>query len=322
MTDTPILETQQVRKHYRVGRRVVRAVDGIDMRILPARSVGIAGESGSGKSALLRLLLALEGPTDGDVLFHGRSLADLTRSQMREYRAAVQAVFQDPGSSFNPRKRIWHTITEPVWSLDGLSRRQQRTLAAELLESVELPRAYATRFPHELSGGERQRIAVARALASTPEVVLLDEPVTSLDVSIRGHVLNLLRERAHDLGVTYVVVSHDLTATYHLTDYLYIMYQGVVVEKGPTVEVIDAPLHPYTRLLVSSIGDPLYQPEREADADPRSGACAYLPRCEHAMDTCREFPPLFEPAPAREVRCYLHDGEEHTADLEVEIPTT
>lgn len=256
LSGMPVLEASAARKHF--GRRnVVRALDGVDVQIYAGKSVGIAGESGSGKSTLLKLLLSLEAPTMGEVRFHGSDVSQFDIRKMREFRAGVQTIFQDPSSSFNPRHRIGSIITEPSWIAGGLGREERRALAESLLASVDVPTSFASRYPHELSGGQKQRVAIARALGCKPEVVLLDEPVTALDISIRGNIMNLLSEKAELDRVTYAVVSHDLTAIYHLTDYLYVMRRGLVVEAGPTAEVVSAPLHRYTKRLVDAIGDPL-----------------------------------------------------------------
>lgn len=307
----PVLSATDVVKHYRQGgsARMTRALDGVSVDVWSGRPVGIAGESGSGKSTLLRLLLGLEGPTAGDVSFASRPIRHLSAGERRTYRRSVQAVFQDPSSSLDPRHRIWRSVTEPVWVAEGLSRRQRRSRAAELLTIVGLPGSYANRYPHQLSGGERQRVAIARALSSRPKVVLLDEPVTSLDVSIRAQIMNLLAARAAEMGVTYVVISHDLTAIYYLTDYLYIVYRGLVVEEGPTEEIIANPLHPYTRTLVASVGDPMFDSGMVAeDAEAASGACPYRPRCPMAMERCAVCPPASVGPTAHPVRCWLHDA--------------
>ena len=235
----------------------VRALAGVDVSVLRGRSVGIAGESGSGKSTLLKLLLALDRPTSGSVRFEGADLSRLGRAEMKQYRARVQAVFQDPSGSFNPRQRMGSIITEPLATRRSLSSSERADHGEALLRSVDLPANFVSRYPHELSGGQKQRVAIARALGCEPEVVLLDEPVTALDISVRGAILNLLKRKVADSGVTYVVVSHDLSAIFHLTDYLYVMRRGIVVESGPTVRLVAEPRHPYTRRLVDSIGDPL-----------------------------------------------------------------
>jgi oligopeptide transport system ATP-binding protein len=302
--EQPLLDTEGASRTY----GSLRAVDGVDVVIADGASVGIAGESGSGKSTLLRLLLRLERPSAGLVRFEGIDLWDCDQATQRRFRRSVQAVFQDPGSSFNPRMRMWRSVTEPAWVAGVRDRRAQRDLGAELLASVGLSAHHLDKYPHQLSGGERQRAAIARALSTGPRLVILDEPVTALDVSIRGSVLNLLAERARGSGATYVVVSHDLSAIYHLTDVLYIMYRGMVVERGATTDVIHAPQHPYTQMLVASVGDPLYAPEADdSDTPPPPGACPYIRRCPYAFDRCVELPALYDLGGGRSVRCHLHD---------------
>jgi oligopeptide/dipeptide ABC transporter ATP-binding protein len=305
----PLLLAEGVSRTYG-RRRIVHAVRDVDVSVRAGRSLGIAGESGSGKSTLLRLLLDLERPDAGSVHFEGVDLAGADRATMRRFRQSVQAVFQDPGSSFNPRMRLWRSLTEPAWVVHGHDRDAQRDLAGELLRSVDLPVDFRDKYPHQLSGGERQRAAVARALSSQPRLVVLDEPVTALDVSIRGSVLNLLAERAAALGVTYVVVSHDLSAIYHLTQELSIMYRGRVVEQGPTADVIADPQHPYTQMLVASVGDPLYAPPGDHDTLPPLDACPYLLRCPYAYERCGSLPPLYATADDRTARCHLHDPDD------------
>lgn len=255
-------------------RNQVRALAGVDLTVVPGRSVGIAGESGSGKSTLLKLMLALDKPSSGTVSFHGNDISAMSRDETREYRGRVQAVFQDPAGSFNPRHRIGSIITEPLTLGRKLTKDARREAAVSLLESVDLPGALATRYPHELSGGQKQRVAIARALGCQPEVVLLDEPVTALDISVRGAILNLAKTRAAEEDVTYVVVSHDLSAIYHLTDQLYVMRRGLVVESGSTVQLASAPVHPYTQRLVNAIGDPLsgYRPGDRSPAQDDAAA--------------------------------------------------
>lgn len=299
----------------------LQAVDGVDLVIADGASVGIAGESGSGKSTLLRLLLRLERPSAGRIHFEGVDLWQADRDCLHRFRRSVQAVFQDPGSSFNPRMRMWRSVTEPAWVAGVRDRQAQRTLAADLLASVGLSAQHLEKYPHQLSGGERQRAALARALSTGPRLVILDEPVTSLDVSIRGSVLNLLAERARGSGATYVVVSHDLSAIYHLTDVLYIMYRGLVVEHGSTTAVIHAPQHPYTQMLVASVGDPLYAPEADdSDTPAPPGACPYIRRCPYAFDRCVDLPPLYDLADGRSVRCHLHDPASATTSAAQPVP--
>lgn len=302
---SPILELRDVEKHFRRRSKVVTAVDGVDLQVLPGRSVGIAGESGSGKSTLMRLLLGLETSDGGSVLFDGASLLDLSAASRDKYRAGVQAVFQDPASSLSPRKRVWYAVTEPAAALRKLGKEERMKLAGELLASVELKPEYLDRYPHQLSGGERQRVAIARALSSAPRAILLDEPITSLDVSVRGRIINLLLDHRESSDITYVVISHDLAATYHLTNYLCVMYAGRVIEEGPTEAVISSPAHPYTRLLVSSADNPLHQQGVDADTTVAREACPYLHRCEFAMAKCAVMPASTDLGSEHTVRCHL-----------------
>ncbi len=311
-----VLKTVDVAKIFGTGSYTTRAVAGVDFELSPGRSAGIAGESGSGKTTLLRLLLGLEPPTAGTVRVPRHDIATLDRPGRREYRRNVQAVFQDPGASLDPRARIWQSITEPVWMASGLSRRQRKATAGDLLRSVDLPARFADRHPHELTGGERQRVAIARSLSSHPAVVVLDEPVTALDVSVRGSIINLLLDRA-DVA-TYIVVSHDLTVIHHLADDLFIMFQGIVVERGPTRDLLEAPQHPYTQLLVSSVANPLYQPPIDRDDAAPIEACPYLHRCPEAMPVC-----VTLPAPtivdSHIVRCHLYTDAGAPASVPVSI---
>lgn len=315
MTDAAVLRTTDVTKTFSGGGQVTRAVSGVDFFLVAGRSVGIAGESGSGKTTLLRLLLGLERPTTGSVTFREGELAHLDRATRREYRRSVQAVFQDPGASFDPRSRVWKIITEPAWMSRGLDTKQRRALAADLLRSMDLPAYYAARRPHQLSGGERQRVAIARALSSGPEVIVLDEPVTALDVSVRGSIINLLLDKRED--VTYVVVSHDLTVIHHLTDDLYVMFQGIVVERGPTEEILQRPKHPYTQLLVASVADPLHVPPIDRDDVPPETACPYLHRCPEAMPVCTSLPG--PTGTTHVVRCHLYPDTVPESEVRITI---
>jgi oligopeptide/dipeptide ABC transporter ATP-binding protein len=314
--DRQLLDTVDVAKNFVTSGQTTRAVAGVDFELAPGRSAGIAGESGSGKTTLLRLLLGIEKPTSGTVRFRGRDIASLDRAGRREYRRNVQAVFQDPGASFDPRARIWRTITEPVWMASGLSRRQRKSTAVDLLRSVDLPARFADRHPHELSGGERQRVAIARALSSHPAVVVLDEPVTALDVSVRGSIINLLLDRAD--AATYVVVSHDLTVIHHLADDLFIMFKGIVVERGPVGDLLESPKHPYTQLLVSSVANPLYQPPIDRDDPAPIAACPYLHRCPEAMPVCSTLPGPTA-VDGHIVRCHLYPDTSPPASVPVSI---
>jgi oligopeptide/dipeptide ABC transporter ATP-binding protein len=307
--DGPILEASGVVKHFGHGRRpdTVIALREVDLDVRSGTSIGIVGESGSGKTTLLRLLLNLERATRGEVRYEGRPLDRLAADEERRYRRNVQAVFQETRSSLDPRDEVWELVAEPAAVGLGIGRKQQQALAARMLDVVGLPAGYASRRPSQLSGGECQRVAIARALSSEPEVVVLDEPVTALDVSLRGMILNLLRDVAASRGATYVVVSHDITPIYFLTERLYVLYGGYVIEEGPTAEVVAAPRHPYTELLIRSVDEPLEHVGEEMLRPDREGSCPFLSRCPHARPECEGIMPGFR-APdgdGHRVRCYL-----------------
>lgn len=302
------LVAKDVHRYYPVGNQQVRALEGVSVRIAAGEGVGIAGESGSGKSTLLRLLLCLEPVDAGGIEFDGKDLSGARHGERIEYRKQVQAVFQDPGGSLNPRHRVWKAVTEPLASLYGLDKAARKQRAPELLASVELPGAYAWKYPHQLSGGERQRVVIARALSCDPSIVLLDEPVTALDVSVRGHILNILNARKWEDGLGFATVSHDLTTIYYVCDHLYVMYRGRVVEEGPVRQVIEDPKHPYTQYLVKSIEDPLYEAPAQDEGTALTGVeCRFADRCPERFSPCDVEPPFLMPVPDRHVRCYLYD---------------
>lgn len=310
----PILQSVALEKEYRptslIRGAVTHALAGVSVVISKGISIGVAGESGSGKSTLVRLLLGLEEPTGGTVLFRGQSLGSLGKQDLGRYRGAVQAVFQDPASALSPKQRIWQAITEPAWIARNLSNSERKKLATSLLESIGLGSASADKYPHQFSGGERQRICVARALSSNPEVVLLDEPVASLDASMRAQAINLLRAEARGTETTYVVISHDLVPIFHLTEYLYIMYNGLVVEEGTTPHVIEAPRHPYTRALVAAAVDPLAA--AQDDVAPAASGCPFATRCPYAAAACSALPAFFD-TPGEErghrARCHIYNPD-------------
>jgi oligopeptide/dipeptide ABC transporter ATP-binding protein len=305
-----LLAAVGVTKHFRASSRrgqPVTALQSVTVRVDQGVSVGMVGESGSGKTTLLRILLGLERPSDGTVTFRGSQLADLDHQRRQQYHREVQAVFQDPRSSLDPRDRVWAAVTEPAAVGGKLGRTQRRQLAAGLLESVDLSAPFLDARPGALSGGEVQRVAIARSLSSKPRVVVLDEPVTSLDASLQGLVLNLLRRLSEEAGVTYVVVSHDITPIYHLTQYLYVLYDGLVIEAGATDQVVRAPRHPYTELLVSSVEQLRDQPGQEVLRAQRPGSCPFLARCPKALPECAgPLPELADPGGGDHlVRCLL-----------------
>jgi ABC-type glutathione transport system ATPase component len=243
---TPVLEARGVSRRY----GPVTALDDVTVTIAKGASVGIVGESGSGKSTLSRLLLALEAPTAGEVRYQGQPVSGRRERELRAFRRGVQIVFQDPLSSLDPRMRVHDILAEPLRALDA---GQEKTRVPELLDAVGLPASAARLYPHEFSGGQRQRIAIARALGPGPSVLVADEPVSALDVSVRAQILNLLRQLIADFSLTLVLISHDMAVVRHLCDEIVVLYRGRVVEHGGTDQVFGAPAHDYTRTLLAAV---------------------------------------------------------------------
>jgi len=319
-----VLEGRALTKHFPLsrgtifGRTVgtVKAVDGVDFVIRRGETLGLVGESGCGKTTTARLVLCLERPTGGGVFFRGRDVHALAGSGLREYRRAVQAVFQDPYSSLNPRLTIRTTVGEPLRQTQpGLSRAEVNERIAESLARVGLRPGIVDDYPHELSGGQRQRVAVARALTTSPECILLDEAVSALDVSIRAQVMNLLREIQDRLGVSYLFIAHDLAVVKYLSTRIGVMYLGKLVETAPSDELYARPLHPYTQVLLSNAlpshpddtrEEVILRGEVPSAFNPPAG-CRFHPRCPHAMAVCAEVePPLREEAAGHAVACHLY----------------
>ena len=316
-----LLEAHDLTKHFplrgglfRRAEGAVRAVDGVSFTIEPGRTLGVVGESGCGKSTTAKLVLKLEEPTGGEIRFDGQSLQSLDAAGLRKYRKSVQAVFQDPFASLNPRMRVGAIIAEPLVTNESLAAGEAKKRVARLLELVGLPERAATLFPHEFSGGQRQRIAIARALALSPRLVVLDEPVSALDVSIRAQILNLLVDLQRDLGLAYLFIAHDLAAVAHMSHAIAVMYLGKIVEYGPAKTVAADPKHPYTQALFAAALPAHPDETREeiiltgevpSPINPPAG-CRFHPRCPHVMPRCSvEVPPL-EVALGREVACHLY----------------
>jgi oligopeptide/dipeptide ABC transporter ATP-binding protein len=311
-TNGPLLETKDVVKHYPVTGGVflrqiasVKAVDGVSLNILPGETLGLVGESGCGKSTLGRLILRLEEPTRGDILFEGRSILGYDSRQMRALRREMQIIFQDPFSSLNPRKSVAHIVGEPLFVHGMTDRHEREARVLELLQVVGLMREHMRRYPHQFSGGQRQRIGVARALALNPKLIICDEPVSALDVSIRGQVINLLQDLQKEFGLTYLFISHDLSVVEHISDRVAVMYLGKLVELADSETLYKIPLHPYTQALLSAA--PVPDPKRKrkriilsgdvpSPIHPPSG-CRFHTRCLYAKDICNQQEP-----PLRKVR--------------------
>jgi peptide/nickel transport system ATP-binding protein len=317
---TGVLEARGLSKQFPVGgalhRARLHAVDDVSFSLVPGRLTALAGESGSGKSTVARLLARLYEPTAGSIVFEGRDVAgDRRRRDVLRYRSQVQMIFQDPFGSLNPVKTVRHHIERPL-RIHGLAHGdavERRVL--ELLDTVGLvpPKAIADKYPHELSGGQRQRVAIARALAVEPRVLVADEPISMLDVSIRIGILNLMRELKEEHEIAFLYVTHDLASARYVADDILVMYAGQIVEQGPVDEVLASPLHPYTRLLLASVPDPSRPAERveirrgsaSAAVDPAPG-CRFVDRCPLAIDVCRAVtPPLVEARPAQSARCHV-----------------
>jgi oligopeptide/dipeptide ABC transporter ATP-binding protein len=320
---TPLIEVRGVRKHFplasdRIFSRAVgavRAVDNVSFAIQPGESVGLVGESGCGKSTIAKLILGLEVPSAGTVLFKGHDIQRLDRTGRVNYRRSVAAVFQDPWSSLNPWMRIADIVAEPLQINTKAARSEIDRRVAELLEDVGLTVRQARQYPHELSGGQRQRVSIARALALRPELVVLDEPVSALDVSIRAQVMNLLRDLQERYTLSYLLIAHHLATVKFLCHSLAVVYLGRIVEQGDTKRVMMAARHPYTRALITaalpaerrSLQQGLViSGEVPSPVNPPSG-CHFHPRCPYVMDRCRTDVPELLGSDDR-VRCFLYDG--------------
>jgi oligopeptide/dipeptide ABC transporter ATP-binding protein len=321
----PIIEAAELTKHFHTrrgvfggGDGVVRAVDGVSFQIERGRTLGIVGESGCGKTTTAKLVLGLEEPTGGAMRFDGRDLRELDAAGRRHYRKSVQAVFQDPYASLNPRMRIRAIIAEPLLTNEQLPDAAVRDRVRELLDLVGLPAAAADLFPHEFSGGQRQRIAIARALAVSPRLIVLDEPVSALDVSIRAQILNLLRDLQARLGLSYLFIAHDLAAVAHMSHTIAVMYLGRIVETGEARTLARTPKHPYTEALFAA-ALPSHPDERRDEIilpgevpsplNPPSG-CRFHPRCPRAMARCAEQVPTLKDVEGRFVACHLYEASE------------
>jgi oligopeptide/dipeptide ABC transporter ATP-binding protein len=316
---------RNVKKHFPIAEGIVfkrqtgavRAVDGVDLEITRGETLGLIGESGCGKSTLARLILGLIPVTSGTISYDGDEVQDLDSRGMNRYRRKMQIIFQDPYSSLDPRMSVLRTVSEPMRVHTRLKRTERSRRVGELLEVVGLDPDYATRFPHEFSGGQRQRIGIARALALDPEVIICDEPVSALDVSIQAQILNLLKRMQREFHLTYLFISHDMSVVRHVSDRVAVMYLGRIMEMAPKKELFTNSQHPYTQALLSAI--PVPDPARErtrivlqgdvpSPIDPPAG-CSFHKRCPLAIDRCsHEVPPLRLTADDHYAACHLIDA--------------
>lgn len=316
----PLLEARDLTRHFGGRSRLlgragdpVRAVDGVDLALPPAGTVGLVGESGCGKSTLGRLLAGLTEPTAGEVRWEGRVLAGFDAADWLRFRRQVQFVFQDPLGSLNPRKRVRRILDAPLRRLMGMTASRRDARMKELMHQVGLDAGHLARFPHEFSGGQAQRVAVARALAVEPRVLILDEPVSALDVSVQAQILKLLRTLRRELDLAYLFISHDLAVVEQLVDEVAVMYLGRIVESGSRATVFGNPQHPYTRVLLASVPVPGQRHARPVpiQGDPpsptrRVAGCPFAPRCYRAEDYCRDHvPPLADTAVGHPVACHF-----------------
>lgn len=317
----PLVEVRNLVKHFPIRGGVlfrqvasVKAVDGVSLSILPGETLGLVGESGCGKSTLGRLILRLEEPTSGEIIFEGKNIGSHDPKKMRALRKEMQIIFQDPFSSLNPRKSVAHIIGEPLYVHGMRNRRQRDARVLELLEVVGLKKEHMRRYPHQFSGGQRQRIGVARALALNPKLIICDEAVSALDVSIQAQVINLLEELQEEFGLTYLFISHALNVVQHISDRVAVMYLGKLVEAAGAASLYSKPLHPYTQALLSAA--PIPDPKKKrvrivlagdvpSPINPPSG-CRFHTRCLYVQDICRrEEPELKEIEPKHYASCFF-----------------
>jgi oligopeptide transport system ATP-binding protein len=321
VTRDVLLEARDLVKYFAVrgaggkGKEVVHAVDGVSLEVRSGETLGVVGESGCGKSTLGRMLVRLHEPTAGSIRFGGDDITGLSRRELRPYRREMQMIFQDPYASLNPRKRVGQILEDPFRIHGGVSKAEMRTRVRKLLEVVGLLPDHVNRYPHEFSGGQRQRIGVARALALNPKLIVADEPVSALDVSIQAQVINLLDALQDDFDLTYVFIAHDLGVVHHVSDRIAVMYLGVIVEIGPSDDLFLSPVHPYTEALLSAIppieGDEEVRRERivlegevPSPVNPPSG-CRFHPRCRYATEICSiERPELVDHGGGRLAACH------------------
>ncbi|WP_077215024.1 ABC transporter ATP-binding protein [Bacillus dakarensis] len=324
-----LLEVRGLKKYFDVSeglfkkrKSFVRAVDNIDFFVKPGETLGIVGESGCGKSTTGNLIMQLLDKTEGEIIFEGVDLGKLSGEKLRRKRAEIQMIFQDPFSSLNPRMRVFDIIAEPLKTHHVAKGKELENQVYELMDVVGLDRSYARRYPHEFSGGQRQRIGIARALALKPKLIICDEPVSALDVSIQSQILNLMAKLQKEFNLTYIFIAHGLPAVKHISDRIAVMYLGKIVEITTKEKLFDQPLHPYTEGLLSAVPIPdptlrdkknriIIEGDMPSPANPPSG-CRFHPRCPYAQERCKiEEPKLVEEQQDHFVACHFPLEEGH-----------
>ena len=310
---TPLVETRNLKKYFKTGKGMLHAVEDVNLKIYPGKTLGVVGESGCGKSTLGRTILRLHQATSGEVLYNGENILQYKKKDMKKIHLNMQMVFQDPYSSLDPRMSVHNLIAEPVQVCGILKNKAEiNEHVRDIMEMCGLPADHANLYPHELDGGLRQRVGLARAMAVSPKFIVCDEPVSALDVSIQAQILNLLMDLQEQRGLSYMFVTHDLCVVKQISDEIMVMYMGQTVEYAKTEELFAHPLHPYTRALLQAVPTiDLSQRNREritlkgevtSPIDPAPG-CRFAPRCPYATERCRQDVPLKEVAPGHLVAC-------------------